>query len=454
MRIFRHHVELRLLALGLTEAAVMFASFYIGYFARYAEIEFLASELKAHLPSALTYVTLMMASLLAIGLYERAAVGDMGVVVIRLLAALSCGFVLLAVTFYAFPDLKVWRSGLVIAMPASVALILLVRRLFLWLVDRDALSRRILVLGDPEPLDDLRACERRLGLAPFRTVRVIPLDTIRNRADDDEWLLDAYREAGADEIVVAAVERRGRLPMRALLRCRLAGIPVREYHDFYERETGRVVLERLRPGWLVFNDGFANGKLDAIGKRLFDLVLATLGLVLALPLLLMAALAIKLEDGGPVLVRQERVGRNGEPFFIWKLRSMRVDAEWDGPRWAAAGDRRVTRVGRILRRTRIDELPQLVNVLEGEMSFVGPRPERPVFVQQIVEQLPYFTVRHQLRPGLAGWAQLNHSYAADLADARVKLEYDMYYLKNRSLFLDMLILVQTLRVIVWGNGAR
>jgi len=454
MRIFRHHVELRLLALGLTEAAVMFASFYLGYFARYAEVEFLTSELKAHLPSALTYVTLMMASLLAIGLYERAAVGDLGVVVIRLLAAFSCGFVLLAVTFYAFPDLKVWRSGLVIAMPASFALILLVRRLFLWLVDRDALSRRILVLGDPGPLDDLRACERRLGLAPFRTVRVIPLDTIRDRTNDDEWLLDACREASADEIVVAAVERRGRLPMRALLRCRLAGIPVCEYHDFYERETGRVDLERLQPGWLVFNDGFGNGKLDAIGKRFFDLVLATLGLALAAPLLLMAALAIKLEDGGPVLFRQERVGRNGEPFFIWKLRSMRVDAERDGPRWATAGDRRVTRVGRILRRTRIDELPQLVNVLKGEMSFVGPRPERPIFVQQIVENLPYFTVRHQLRPGLAGWAQLNHPYAADLADARVKLEYDLYYLKNRSLFLDMLILMQTLRVIVWGNGAR
>lgn len=454
MRIFRHHIELRLLALGLTEALGFLACFYIGYFARYADIEFLASELRAHLPSALTFVLVMVGSFLALGLYERAAVGDMAVVTIRMLAAFLCGFVLLAVIAYLLPDLKVWRSGLVIAMPASLGLILLVRRLFLWLVDRDALSRRLLVLGDPGPIADLRACERRLGLAPFRTVRAITLDLVPDRLNDEGWLLEACRAAGADEIVVAAVERRGRLPMRALLRCRLAGIPVCEYHDFLERETGRVDLERLRPGWLVFREGFGHGERDAVAKRLLDLVLASVGLVLAAPLLLLASVAVKLEDGGPVLFRQERVGRNGVPFHMLKLRSMRVDAERDGPRWAALGDRRVTRVGRVLRRTRIDELPQLVNILKGEMSFVGPRPERPVFVQQIVELLPYFPVRHQLRPGLAGWAQLNHPYAADIEDTRIKLEYDLYYVKNWSLFLDLLILTQTLRVIVWGNGAR
>ncbi|MCL6607261.1 MAG: TIGR03013 family PEP-CTERM/XrtA system glycosyltransferase [Geminicoccaceae bacterium] len=438
----------------MIEAGILFACFYIGYFARYADLEFLAVELRAHLSSALTYVLVMMASFVALGLYERAAVGDMGVVTIRLLAAFLGGFVLLAVTFYLLPGLKIWRSGLVIAMPASFVAVLFVRRLFLWLVDRDALSRRLLVLGDPGPIADLRACERRIGLAPFRVVRAITLDTAPDRANDDSWLLEACRAAGAEEIVVAASDRRGRLPMRALLCCRLAGVPVYEYHDFYERWTGRIDLERLQPGWLIFNDGFGRGKVDAVAKRLFDVVLASLGLIVSAPLLLLAGLAIKLEDGGPILFRQERVGRNGIPFEILKLRSMRLDAERDGPRWAAVGDRRVTRVGRILRRTRIDELPQLVNVLKGEMSFVGPRPERPVFVQRIIEVLPYFAVRHQLRPGLAGWAQLNHPYAAGLEDTRVKLEYDLYYIKNRSLFLDILIIAQTLRVIVWGNGAR
>jgi len=454
MRIFRHHIELRLLALGLSEAAILVACFYLGYFARYAELEFFADALWAHLPAALNYVVVMVTSFLAIGLYERSAVGDMGVVTIRLLAAFLLGFALLATTVYFFPGLKIWRSGLVIAIPASFVLILLVRRLFLWLVDREALSRKLLVLGDPGPIADLRACERRIGLAPFRVVRAITLDQVPDRANDDSWLLEACRAAGAEEIVVAASDRRGRLPMQALLCCRLAGISVCEFQDFYERETGRVDLERLRPGWLVFREGFRQGKLDAIAKRTFDVLLASLGLIVTLPILAVAALAIKLDDGGPILFRQERVGRNGTPFDIFKLRSMRVDAERDGPRWAAAGDRRVTRVGRILRRTRIDELPQLSNVLRGEMSFVGPRPKRPVFVQQIVEALPYFAVRHQLRPGLTGWAQLNHPYAANLEDTRVKLEYDLYYVKNWSFFLDLVIILQTFRVIVWGNGAR
>lgn len=454
MRIFRHHVELRLLALGLIECGIFLACFYIGYFARYADPEFLAAELMAYLPTAATYALVMSASFVAIGLYERAAVGDMRTVVIRALTAFGCGFVLLAVIAYVLPELKIWRSGLVIAMPSSLALILLVRRLFLWLVDRDAWRRRLLVLGDPEPIAALAACERQLGLPRFRVVRTIELGALPAGINDEGWLAEACWAVSADEVVVAAADRRGRLPMRALLRCRLAGIPVCDHHDFCERETGRVDLERVEPAWLVFNDGFGHGSLDAAAKRAFDVVLAGLALALAAPLLLLAALAIKLEDGGPVLFRQARVGRNGEPFEMLKLRSMRVDAERDGPRYAAVRDRRVTRVGRVLRRTRIDELPQLLNVLKGEMSFVGPRPERPVFVAQISEVLPHFVERHRLRPGLAGWAQLHHPYAADLADMRAKLEYDMYYLKNWSLFLDLLILAQTLRVIVWGNGAR
>lgn len=454
MRIFRHYVEPRLVALGLIEAAILFGCFFIGYFLRYADVAFLSSELKAHLPSALTFVFVMMASLFALGLYERAAIGDMAVVAVRLLVGFVCGFALLAVTLYLVPDLKVWRSALVIAMPASFVFILIFRRLFLWLVDRDAFSRRILVLGDPGPIASIQALEHRVGLAPFRTVRAILLGAVPDRANDDGWLLEACRAVDAEEIVVAADERRGRLPMQALLRCRLAGLRVSEYHDFYERETGRVDLERLEPGWLVFRDGFSHSKAHLLVKRLFDVVLASVGLACAMPLLLIAGLAIKLEDGGPVFFRQLRVGRNGMPFEIFKLRSMRVDAERDGPRWAAVGDRRVTRVGRILRRTRIDELPQLVNVLKGEMSFVGPRPERPVFVEKIVEVLPCFTVRHQMRPGLSGWAQLNYPYAANLEDVRVKLEYDLYYVKNWSFFLDLLILAQTFRVIVWGNGVR
>lgn len=454
MRIFRHHVELRLVALGLIEAASFLTSFYIGYFARYANTELLTTELMAHGAPAFSYTLVMMASLVAIGLYERAAVGDMRTVAIRLLAAFVLGFVLLAVLVYLVRGLDIWRSALFIAMPTSLVAVLLVRRVFLWLVDRDAFRRRILVLGDEEGIAALHALEAKLGLPPFRIAHALRLPVQIDRTNDDDWLLILCRNEEVDEVVVAARERRGRLPMRALLRCRLGGVRVIEYHDFCERETGRVDLDRLQPSWLVFNEGFGQGKLDAIAKRAFDIVLAGTLLVIAAPFLGLVALAIKLEDGGPVFYLQTRMGRNGEPFEILKLRSMRVDAERHGPRWAAIGDARITRIGRFLRRTRIDELPQLINIIKGEMSFVGPRPERPVFVEQITEALPYFPERHRVRPGLAGWAQLNYPYGADLADARAKLEYDLYYVKNWSLFLDLLILAQTLRVIVWGNGAR
>ncbi len=454
MRIFRHHVERAVVALGLTDAVLLFACFYIGYFARYADTDLIAQELKAHLAPASTFVLATLAAFLALGLYERLAVADPRIAAIRMLAAFPLGFGLLAVIVYLLPELRIWRSGLVIAMPASLVGLLSVRAVFLWLADREALSRRVLLLGDPEPIARLLERTRTVGPASYRVVERIALDEPPVRPNDQDWLLEVCRRAQVEEIVVAASERRGRLPMDALLRCRLAGIPVSEDHAFFERLTGRVDLDHLHSGRLVFADGFGHGRLDAVLKRSFDLVLASLALILVAPLLLLAALAVKLEDGGPVLFRQQRVGRNGVPFEMLKLRSMRVDAERDGPRFAAVGDRRVTRVGRFLRRTRIDELPQLVNVLKGEMSFVGPRPERPMFVDEITRVLPCFPLRHRLRPGLAGWAQLNHPYAADLADTRVKLEYDIYYIKNWSLFLDLLILAQTLRVVVWGNGAR
>ena len=229
---------------------------------------------------------------------------------------------------------------------------------------------------------------------------------------------------------------------------------VSDYHDFCERVAGRVDVDRLYPAWLVFSNGFGNTRLDQLGKRLLDVVVAATGLVLASPVLVATALAIRLDDGGPVLYRQVRTGRNGAPFELLKFRSMRVDAERMGAQWAQENDPRVTRVGRLIRRTRVDELPQLLNVLRGEMSLVGPRPERPVFVEQLAVKLPYFRERHRMKPGIAGWAQLNYQYAASLDDARVKLHYDMYYLKNWSLALDLAILTQTLRVVIWGQGVR
>jgi sugar transferase (PEP-CTERM system associated) len=271
--------------------------------------------------------------------------------------------------------------------------------------------------------------------------------------ETDELLELAYR-LGVSEIVVATDDRRG-LPVSQLLHCKLAGIKVTDFLDFWERETRTVDLDALQPSWLFYSDGFRCGPVDEFLKRGFDIFVSIILLVLTLPLLIVTACLIKIESPGPILYRQERVGLRGRVFTILKFRSMHVDAETDGhPRWAAKGDPRVTRVGAIIRKLRIDELAQTLNVLCGDMSFVGPRPERPFFVAQLAKAIPYYAERHWVRPGITGWAQINFPYGASTEDARRKLTYDLYYVKNRSIFLDALILLQTARVIFWNSGAR
>jgi sugar transferase (PEP-CTERM system associated) len=256
--------------------------------------------------------------------------------------------------------------------------------------------------------------------------------------------------------VLALEERRNALPLNDLLRIKTTGVPVHDFSSFLERETGRVDLDSLNPSWLIFSDGFSAGRrLSSAGKRLFDVTVSLLLLLLAWPLILLTALAVKLESKGPAFYRQRRVGLYGETFEVIKLRSMRTDAEVGGKAvWAQKDDPRVTRVGAFIRKVRIDELPQAWSVLKGEMSFVGPRPERPQFVADLEARLPYYAERHVVKPGITGWAQINYPYGASVADAREKLEYDLYYAKNYTPFLDILILLQTARVILWPAGAR
>jgi sugar transferase (PEP-CTERM system associated) len=276
------------------------------------------------------------------------------------------------------------------------------------------------------------------------TVQVLPAGTDP---------LQAAERFGADQIVVAADDRRG-LPMLSLLACRTAGFPVVEYLRCLEREIGRIDMKRVELGWLVYADGFDASGLDHALKRILDILTALVILLLTWPFLGAAALAVKLQDGGPVLYRQNRVTQGGRVFRIMKLRTMLVDAEKGGARWAAEGDPRVTAIGRFLRRTRLDELPQLFNVLRGDMSLVGPRPERPEFIAELAAQLPLYDERHRVKAGLTGWAQVNYPYGASLDDARSKLSYDLYYVKNFNLLFDLRIILQTLRVVLWpGKGA-
>jgi len=268
-----------------------------------------------------------------------------------------------------------------------------------------------------------------------------------------DGFLGAAQRFGADSIVVAPDERRG-LPLEGLLDCKIAGIPVLQYLGFVEREIRRVDLKRMELSWLLYSDGFVFSILDRVLKRTLDLVVSITVLLLASPFLLTAMLAIRLEDGGPALYRQTRITRGGRAFRINKLRTMRVDAERGGAVWAAQGDARITRIGAFLRRTRLDEVPQLFNVLRGEMSFVGPRPERPDFVNMLAEAIPLYRERHVAKAGLTGWAQINYPYGASIDDARSKLSYDLYYVKNFSVLFDLLIIVQTIRVVLWPGGVR
>jgi sugar transferase (PEP-CTERM system associated) len=243
--------------------------------------------------------------------------------------------------------------------------------------------------------------------------------------------------------------------VQELLECRLKGVKVTELSTFFEREYQQVILESLNPSWMVLGDGFRQGVFRTVVKRFFDLAASTALLLVALPVIVLAAMCILLESGLPVLYRQERIGQNGRIFTIYKLRSMKNGAESDGtPRWADSNDDRNTRVGRILRKLRIDELPQIINVFKGEMSFVGPRPERPFFVDQLVQQIPYYALRHSIKPGITGWAQVQYHYGASLDDAVEKLQYDLYYVKNHTLFLDLMVLIATMRVVLWDRGAR
>jgi sugar transferase (PEP-CTERM system associated) len=261
---------------------------------------------------------------------------------------------------------------------------------------------------------------------------------------------------GVNEVVVATREQRGgTLPLRQLVDCRLQGIRVTCLAGFFERFRGEIPIDSLKAGWLIYSDGFRQGWGRSFGKRAFDLIASGLLLLITAPIMLVTVVAILIESGGPVIYRQERVGLGGKTFWLLKFRSMAADAERDGiPRWASTGDSRVTMVGHFIRLTHIDELPQIFNVLKGNMSFVGPRPERPFFVNQLTEQIPFYCARLSVKPGITGWAQIRFTYGSSVEDSTKKLQYDLYYVKNHTLLLDLVILLETVRVVLTGEGAR
>lgn len=289
--------------------------------------------------------------------------------------------------------------------------------------------------------------------SPVIEPQKVPADQVLPRS---RGLTDSVNALKADEIVVAVTDRRGgALPLRELLDCKLQGVRVYDLASYFERMMGQIRLDALYAGWLIFGDGFSQGAPRAVIKRGFDIICALILLVPALPLMLLTAVLIVLESGFPILFRQERVGKDGRTFEVIKFRSMRTDAEKDGtPRWATVKDDRVTRIGRLIRKIRVDELPQIFNVLLGQMSMVGPRPERPYFVDQLTQQIPFYAVRHAIKPGLTGWAQVRYHYGASVEDSAEKLQYDLYYVKNHTLMLDLVVLFETVGVVLNAEGAH
>ena len=334
----------------------------------------------------------------------------------------------------------------------SLAGILVARQIMLTARRAGVGRRPVLIVGSA---DEVRAVEGTLqsGVPKFT---VAGFYDPASKVMSERELCDLVERLAVREVIVAARDQRGgSVPMKQLLECRLNGISVIDLSGFYEREHGQVPVHSLKSSWLVYGKGFAQDPLRTAVKRAFDITCALGLLALASPVVLLAAVAVAIESGGPVLYRQERVGRGGRSFNCIKFRSMATDAEKDGvARWASKRDPRVTRVGRFLRKARIDELPQLFNVLRGEMSLVGPRPERPAFVKELSKSIPYYDVRHSVKPGVTGWAQVRYTYGASVEDATRKLQYDLYYVKNHSLFLDVIILVETVRVVLFGEGAH
>ena len=324
----------------------------------------------------------------------------------------------------------------------------------------DSFGPRVLIVGcgkaaavAVEPLRDGRSQMTVAGFFPGSHDEevVVPAHEVLR---DSPSLLHAALRVRATHIVVAVSDRRGGVSLRDLLDCKMRGIQVSDISTHFEKLTSQIRLDVVSAGWLVFGDGFNQRRLRMVTKRAFDLASALVLLVLASPVMLATMLLIPLDSRGPVFYRQQRTGLDGRPFDVVKFRSMRTDAERDGPRWATAADDRVTRVGRFIRTVRIDELPQLWNVIKGEMSMVGPRPERPVFVQELTAQLPYYSLRHSIKPGITGWAQVKYHYGSTVQDALEKLQYDLFYVKNHDLLLDLRVLVKTVAVVLLGKGAR
>ncbi len=464
LRISNHHVSKIISVLFLVEVFILIMSVYVGTGIRFHyQSAGLSVPFDKFLLPACAFAATMLFSMGALGMYQLKYREGLRNTLLRLMPAFAMGFGILTLVFYLVPDLYFGRGILGLVILISAAGILLARLMIFKSSEAGLLESRIIFLGSGTLAKECgELAKHNVAYHKYHIVGYVPV------AEEDTCVAEsallplessltataAKHDAG--EIIVSVQNRRGgNLPIKELLECKLNGIKVTDAATFFEREACQIRVDSLQPSWLVFGTGFDQSFLRAFCKRSFDLVVSLIIFTVSIPAMLITALCIVLEDRGPIFYKQERVGKNGQTYMVLKFRSMRNDAEKAGsPQWAKSNDPRTTRIGSIIRKLRIDELPQILNVLKGEMSFVGPRPERPFFVQQLNEQIPFYNVRHSIKPGITGMAQVRYPYGASVEDAVQKLQYDLYYVKNNSLFLDILILIDTLQVVLLGKGAR
>ena len=451
-----------LLLLGVGELLVLLSSVYVAAIITCGSIEACEARFGPLIWRASIFAAIVLISLVSTGLYYFHQRIYFHEAFVRVLVGFALGSIAVTVVFFVLNWADVMQYLGVIALIYSLVLILGLRYYFLRHADENVFRYRTIVYGAGSRSSAISDLRRKADRRGFHVVGTIPAPGDSQVVDKSDNLTEGcveqlVKEKNADEVVVAMDDRRGNLPVRELLNCRLAGVQVIDLIEFLERETGKIRIDLVSPGWLVFSSGFRISKPRRVFKRLVDLLVGSLVALVSLPLMVLIILAIKIEDGfaASFLYRQVRVGFGGENFSVLKFRSMREDAEADGQAvWAEENDSRITRVGHVLRKLRLDELPQVFNVVRGEMSIVGPRPERPEFASKLAESIPYYAERHAVLPGVTGWAQINYPYGSTEHDAAEKLQFDLYYVKNHDVFLDLMIILQTVEVVLWGKGSR
>jgi sugar transferase (PEP-CTERM system associated) len=471
VKLFGHYVARPFVLLAVLDGFLFLATLRILGLSHHCSRCYFGTVVNLKLYEALLLTAAFLLITISVGIYNRDALQDFRTFLKRFILAWQLIFIP-AVAFVAVTKFTAglpfgWYIGILsLAILVFMLVLFLIRVVLVWRFGLRFMMRRVVVFGGGEMASAVSAFMDGPGRSHLRHVRTIDNNrgadrggvignlALKPQPESSTCLSELAQMLRADEIVVAVEDKRG-LPVSELLECKLKGINVVDSLTFWEREAGQIDFVNAGAGWLTFASGFLLNQPRRVLKRAVDFIVSLAFLIAVLPVTLVVALAIKLESRGPVFYRQERVGLNGHVFKVWKFRSMRTDAECDGvPRWANSTDDRVTRIGHFIRKVRIDEIPQIINVLSGDMSFIGPRPERPFFVEQLRKEIPYYDLRHKVKPGITGWAQVNYPYGASIEDAKRKLSYDLYYLKNNDVFLDFAILAQTVRVILFAHGAR